>query len=488
MEEKIVGIESKRKDSTIYLKGFQTELLEKLMNKESKENIIIWIKNEIKELRNKSLQNISFPSKLSNKDYKNIPIFKRALDNTDGFDKKTGSLFYWLYIKPIKEQKVETHIYIDGEIYEILKKDVAKKDIILSYAEQKIDKKRIKVLHIKEKPINVQAFDEENFNHIDRNNIDWDLMIKRNITNKVDVIFEAMGWDIKEINPNYSKPNKETKNEVAEYIKNLKKENQIGSAEEVSKEKRLSSTKKSEVKVLASAPILNEAYEKIQIEKEKIQILKDFDLKDLEIKELTFQEAKKYISKNHYSHTISSSVKVSIGFYYKNELVTAIVYGTPIGRAVSQMLKVSLGNLLELVRVFSKDGLPKNTESYCLGQSFKILKEKYPKFKYLISYADAQHGHVGYIYQATNWRYKGEQSRTNFGIFLDEKEIHPRTCNAKFGTSSKKKLKEKFGNRIEFRNYLKKHVYLMCLGNRKERKEWYKKFEEKPYPKINKEV
>jgi len=196
LEEKVVGIEAKRKDSTIYLKDFQTELLEKLMNKESKENIIDWIKNEIEELQNKPLQNISFPAKLANRTYKNLPIFKRALDNTKGFNKKTGSLFYWLYTKPIGEPKVETHVYVDGEIYEIKKQNIAKADIILTYGEQKIDKSRIKVLHKKDKPINVQAFDEENFKHIDRDIVDWNLMIKRNIINKVEVIFEAMGWKL----------------------------------------------------------------------------------------------------------------------------------------------------------------------------------------------------------------------------------------------------------------------------------------------------
>jgi len=199
LEEKIVGIEVKRKDSTIYLKGFQTELLEKLMNKESKENIISWIKNEIKGLRSKSLQDISFPAKLSSKKYKSIPIFKRALDSTEGFKKKTGQLFYWVYVKPMNEPKIETHVYVDDEIYEIKKENISKKDIVLTYGEKNIDKKRIKVLHKKDKPINVQAFDEETFEHIDRNIVDWDLMEKRNIINKIDVIFEAMGWDLNSI-------------------------------------------------------------------------------------------------------------------------------------------------------------------------------------------------------------------------------------------------------------------------------------------------
>jgi len=196
LEEKIIGIESKRKDSTIYLKYFQTELLEKLMNKESKESIVVWVKNEIQKLRNQPLQDISFPAKVSAKNYKNIPIFKRALDSTENFNKKVGDLFYWIYVKPIKEPKVETHIYVDGEIYEIKKEDVSKKDVILTYAKKEIEKSRIKVLHKKEKLQNVQAFDEEQFNHIDRNTIDWELMEKRNILNKTEVIFEALDWDI----------------------------------------------------------------------------------------------------------------------------------------------------------------------------------------------------------------------------------------------------------------------------------------------------
>jgi len=258
-------------------------------------------------------------------------------------------------------------------------------------------------------------------------------------------------------------------------------------AEEVSKKTRLDSIKKSEVQDLNSAPnILNKEFEKIQEKKLKTEILKNFQLQDLEIKEIAFQTTKKYIKENHYSHTISSSIRVSLGFYYKNNLITAVVYGCPIGRRVTQWLQVSGDNCLELVRLFSEDGLPKNTESYCIAQSFKYIKEKYPQYKYLISYADPNHGHVGYIYQATNWRYVGVQRRLlpERRIFIDNKEVHTRSLNAKHGSTSKKKLEEIYGNRLKIIQALKKHVYLMCLGNKKEKKEWYTKFKELPYPKI----
>jgi len=262
-------------------------------------------------------------------------------------------------------------------------------------------------------------------------------------------------------------------------------------AGEVSKKTCVASSNESSVQVANPAPNLKEIvknkFNQIQENKNKTQEIQNFDLKDLIIEELNFKITKNFIIENHYSHTLGSGVKVSIGFFYNNELVTAIVYGNPIGRETKKFLHLQeQDNVLELVRVFSKDGLPKNTESYCIGKSFIILKQKYSIYKYLISYADAQHGHVGYIYQATNWKYIGVQSRTNFGIFLDGKEIHARTCNSQFGTSSKIKLKEIFKERIQFEDYLKKHVYIMCLGSHKEKKEWYAKFTQFPYPKIEK--
>jgi hypothetical protein len=52
--------------------------------------------------------------------------------------------------------------------------------------------------------------------------------------------------------------------------------------------------------------------------------------------------------------------------------------------------------------MFAFEDMPKNTESYCIGQSIKHLKKDKPEVKVLVSYSDISMGHVGYIYQATN--------------------------------------------------------------------------------------
>jgi len=67
------------------------------------------------------------------------------------------------------------------------------------FKQPELDSSRISVLHQKSKAKDVMAFDEDNNEHIKRDMVDWDMIIRRNILMKLDTIFEAMGWDVKEI-------------------------------------------------------------------------------------------------------------------------------------------------------------------------------------------------------------------------------------------------------------------------------------------------
>lgn len=155
IEEEMKGVEAKRKDSTIFMKGFQKTLINKILNREAKEQILSWIKEQVDKVKDTPLHEIAFPCKLARKpeEYKNIPIFLRALRNSPEFSKKVGDSFYY--------------IFMEG-------KDEKKKQL-------------------------VQAFDEESFSHIDKTKIDWEQMINRNIIMKLETIFEAMKWDMKEV-------------------------------------------------------------------------------------------------------------------------------------------------------------------------------------------------------------------------------------------------------------------------------------------------
>lgn len=157
LEEEIKGIEAKRKDSTIYMKEFQKTLINKILNKEEQTQINQWILSEINNFRTQKLQDIAFPCKLARQvhEYKSVPIFVRALSNTPNvsFSPKVGDAFYYVFMQG---------------------KDDTKKEM-------------------------VQAFDEEHFSHILREEIDWQKMLERNIIMKLESIFEAMNWKITDV-------------------------------------------------------------------------------------------------------------------------------------------------------------------------------------------------------------------------------------------------------------------------------------------------
>ena len=57
----------------------------------------------------------------------------------------------------------------------------------------------------------------------------------------------------------------------------------------------------------------------------------------------------------------------------------------------------------ELNRLWFSNDMPKNSESRFIGW---VLREL-PKDLILVSYADTKYGHIGKVYQATNWIFTG---------------------------------------------------------------------------------
>jgi len=209
----IKGVEIKRKDSTVFMKKFQKELIKQIMDEVDKEEIISWIKSQIADLKNAPLEDIAVPCKLgmSLEKYKNIPIFVRAMNNTENFSKKVGDNFYYIYVNSTEyDTKMQLIELLDGEKLtpsklkepwkeffgeKVLAKDMEqrKKEELLSHLEKAGRMTREK-REVKGKLKDVIAFDKKNKGHI--KNVDWSRMEERNIHNKIRVIFEAMKWDL----------------------------------------------------------------------------------------------------------------------------------------------------------------------------------------------------------------------------------------------------------------------------------------------------
>lgn len=195
--------------------------------------------------------------------------------------------------------------------------------------------------------------------------------------------------------------------------------------------------------------------------------------------------AKDLIVKNHYSHKWTSC-RYAIGLFDGDKLIGVAVYGFPVGRQTVKSITPELQNneVLELTRLWLVDDAPKNSESYFLGRTFDWLR-KNTKTKVLISYSDPMQGHVGTIYQATNWLYQGNNTMLVRGYLheINGELMHPRKVVSLYGTiKTADILKIDPGyKRVET---MKKHRYIYILRDRKKVIASLK-HKTMPYPKDN---
>lgn len=180
--------------------------------------------------------------------------------------------------------------------------------------------------------------------------------------------------------------------------------------------------------------------------------------------------AKELIVKNHYSHKWTSC-RYAIGLFNSSRLIGVAIYGFPVGRQVVKSITPYMDNsqVLELTRLWLEDSAPLNSESYFLGKTFDWLR-KNTDVKVLISYSDPMFGHLGIIYQATNWLYQGNNMMLVKGYLhkINGEVMHPRSVVAKYGTTKEAQLLaiDPLYERIPMK---KKHRYLYIL-HKKDRK------------------
>lgn len=215
------------------------------------------------------------------------------------------------------------------------------------------------------------------------------------------------------------------------------------------------------------------------------------DTKRITIRQIAKNTAKKLIVENHYSHSWTHC-RYALGIYYDDpdehewfsdnkRLIGCVVFGHPIGYCTMASISklCDYENTLELTRLWIADGHGKNIESFVIGQSFRWLRENATQVKVLVSYADPAEGHLGIIYQATNWMYQGKiKGRSLDGITHIDKYIstdkvtwtHPRSFATVYGDTELTTIVNALGTPVYRKSLAVKHRYLYFLGNKRERK------------------
>ncbi len=211
--------------------------------------------------------------------------------------------------------------------------------------------------------------------------------------------------------------------------------------------------------------------------------------KNYTVSEISSKVANDIVKLYHYSKKVVTNSKLHLGVFcnVSGRLVGCLQYG-PSMNGLKTTLKISDNlNVFELNRMVMDDVQPRNSESQAISLCNKWL-QKHSKIDWLLSFSDGKEGNVGYIYQATNWKYIGYLVSDSFYL-LDGHYRHNVTVWHQF--KEKHPLRDSHTtDEIVCMNFdnvskvmCKQHVYVFPL-----RRGVVFKFEDKPYPKLETEV
>jgi hypothetical protein len=197
------------------------------------------------------------------------------------------------------------------------------------------------------------------------------------------------------------------------------------------------------------------------------------------IERIDYKTAMDLVVKNHYLHR-KAPCSFAFGLFCKHSknIIGVVVYGTPSSAPLRSGICGSKekDNVIELTRLWVLDGTPKNTESFLIGNTLRKVNKEI-----IVSFAEIQQGHVGTVYQASNWIYTGlSAKRTNWTI--EGVDRHCQTIADKYTAAE---LREKYGDKFSLVDRPRKHryVYFNCKAKRKKELLEKLKYEIKPYPK-----
>lgn len=198
------------------------------------------------------------------------------------------------------------------------------------------------------------------------------------------------------------------------------------------------------------------------------------------ISEIDFQTAMEVVIKHHYLHR-RAPYSHAYGLFEKDtkKLVGVANYGVP---ASSTLLKGICGeaemrNVYELNRLWVDDDVPKNGESFLIGNSIKLLDKEI-----IVSFADTSQGHVGIVYQATNFLYTGLSAKFFDYVVKGKEHLHHTTYAYGMTVAD---MRKEFGEDNVYKvERPRKHRYIYFNANKKRKKELMKKLKYKviPYP------
>lgn len=204
-----------------------------------------------------------------------------------------------------------------------------------------------------------------------------------------------------------------------------------------------------------------------------------FGSDEFQVKEIDINRANSIIIKNHYSGKITNHTYIHLGVYLKTEMLGVLQIGYAMNPASGGGIVdgTKSDEFCELNRMWLDDRLPRNSESMAISYAVRYIRSKYPKLRFLMSFADERCGGYGIVYQAANFQYYGEH--TTIFWELDGQYFHNVIMTNGSDQSKQARIlraRKDDAQKIELRQF--RYIYWL---NQRYKKEC--KLKEQPYPK-----
>jgi len=191
--------------------------------------------------------------------------------------------------------------------------------------------------------------------------------------------------------------------------------------------------------------------------------------KEMFVKKVDAKFCRGYIAEYHYSHVMPDNAFNCYAGFYGDKLAGVIIYGNGANNNTFSALipDIEVKDCRELMRLWSADEMPKNTESKLIAESLKLLPKE---IHLVVSFADPSHNHLGIIYQATNFLYCGMSSPSKMLVDDKGKIFHVRTIGSykrrhpELQKLTNLKIMDKYG--WKYIDSAGKHRYVILRGEK----------------------
>ena len=175
--------------------------------------------------------------------------------------------------------------------------------------------------------------------------------------------------------------------------------------------------------------------------------------KEIVIKVIPKKIADGFVKKHHYSGKVVQNSQLHFGAFLDCRLHGVLQYGPSMDKkkVITLVNGTGWNEFIELNRMAFDDYLPRNSESFCIGKTLRMIKKNAPQVKWVISFADGCSGGDGTIYRASNFVLTGIRENKTILLFPTGDKIAAMTLEANFNIPQIKELCNKMGVEHKYR-------------------------------------